>query len=462
MRWLRIVRAKSSPTKASNSPGSSSSMGEKGSICSARRRAMRSMESGEKSGDPTTVIAELGRTEQPETSDPWQEESMKRVLGLLVIVLLAVPGVAAADAVIEWNEITLATATAGKHGAADASRTTALVHAAIFDAVNAVEARYTPYKVTVKTPAGASAEAAAVAAAHAALVRLYPDQKATLDQALAKSLGRIGDGTAKTDGVAVGEKVGAEIVTLRAKDGATAPNTYRPVTTPGVYVMTVLPVASQWGNVTPWVLERGSQFRPGPPPASTSSEWARDYKEVMELGGTRSTVRTPEQTEIARFWTVVGPASWDPILRSAAGAPGRTLLQNARLFALAEMATADAYIAVFDAKYTYNLWRPITAIRNGDMHGPGVALIRVADWEPLVSTPLHPEYPCAHCITSAALAVVLENEFSARFPEVTMTSPTAPGVVRRWTSPKALTDEISMARIYGGIHYRTSMVVGQT
>jgi PAP2 superfamily len=386
---------------------------------------------------------------------------MNTWLALLFAAILCVPAVAAADAVTDWNEIAVATAAAGRHGASDASRTTALVHAAIFDAVNAIEARYTPYKVKMTAPAGASPEAAAVAAAHAALVRLYPAQKAALAQAYAKSLGRIADGAAKTDGIAVGEKVGAEMVVLRANDGATAPNVYRPVTTPGVYVVTTLPVSSHWGKVTPWVLERASQFRPGPPPALTSGEWARDCTEVMDLGGKKSTVRTAEQTDIARFWTVVGPASWDPVLRAVAGAPGRTLAQNARLFALAEMAAADAYIAVFDAKYTYNLWRPITAIRNGDAHGSG-AMLRVPDWEPLVDTPLHPEYPCAHCITSAAVAAVLEAEFGPSFPEVTMTSPTAPGVVRRWTTPTAYTDEVSRARIYGGIHYRTSMVVGQS
>jgi PAP2 superfamily len=145
-----------------------------------------------------------------------------------------------------------------------------------------------------------------------------------------------------------------------------------------------------------------------------------------------------------------------------AAAPGRSPVQNARLFALAEMAAADAYIAVFDAKYTYNFWRPITAIGNGDQHGGASAMMRVADWEPLVDTPLHPEYPCAHCITSAAIAAVLEAELGPSFPEVTMTSPTAPGVVRRWTSGKVFTDEVSEARIYGGIHYRTSAIIGQT
>jgi hypothetical protein len=382
---------------------------------------------------------------------------MKRLLGLLCFSLVMLPALAVADAVVEWNEIAVATAAAGRHGASDASRTTALVHAAIFDAVNAIEARYTPYKITFNAPASASAEAAAVAAAYTALARLYPAQKAALDQASATSLARIVADSARSDGIAVGERVATEMVALRASDGATSPNLYRPVTSPGVYVVTALPVSSHWGQVTPWVLERASQFRPGPPPALTSAEWARDCREVAEIGGKKSTARTAEQTDIARFWTVVGPASWDPVLRGVAKAPGRTLLQNARLFALAEMAAADAYIAVFDAKYVYNFWRPITAIRNGDQHG----MTRVEDWEPLVETPMHPEYPCAHCITSAAIAAVLQAEFGPSFPEVTMTSPTASGIVRRWTSPKAFTDEVSMARIYGGIHYRTSTLVGQ-
>jgi hypothetical protein len=381
-------------------------------------------------------------------------------LSLLLVALLTAPGVAAADAIAEWNEIAVATAAAGRHGASDASRTTALVHAAVFDAVNAIQAHYTPYRIRIAAPVGASAEAAAVAAAHTVLIRLYPPQKNTLDQAYAKSLGRLADGPGKSDGIAVGEKVGAEMVAARASDGASAPNTYRPVTAAGVYVVTTLPVSSHWGAVMPWVLERGSQFRPGPPPALTSAQWARDCTEIAQIGGTKSAVRTAEQTDIARFWTIVGPASWDPVLRALAAAPGRTLGQNARLFALAEMAAADAYIAVFDAKYTFNLWRPITAIRNGDMPAGG-ATIRVPDWEPLIDTPLHPEYPCAHCITSAAVAAVLEAEFGVAFPEVTMTSPTAPGVVRRWTTPKAFTDEVSEARIYGGIHYRTSTIVGQ-
>jgi len=248
---------------------------------------------------------------------------------LRFVALLIIPGVAAADAVAEWSEIAVATAVAGKHAASEGSRTSALVHTAIFDAVNAIEARYTPYKIPATAPANVAPEAAPVPAAHAVLVRLYPGQKNALDQASAKSLGRIANGRAKTDGIAVGERAGP-----------------------------------RW-----WRCGR-TMARPPPtrigrsrPRAHTCSEWARDCKEVRELGGAKSAVRTAEQTDIARFWTIVGPSSWDPVLRAVAAAPGRTLLQNARLFALAEMAAVDAHIAVFDAKYTYNFWRPITAIQ---------------------------------------------------------------------------------------------------
>jgi hypothetical protein len=174
--------------------------------------------------------------------------------------------------------------------------------------------------------------------------------------------------------------------------------------------------------VTPWIMESGSQFHPAPPPALSSPEWAADYNEIKELGGKKSTRRTPEQTEMARFWTITGPQSLDPIVRQIASAPVRTLGQNARLFALVEMAVADSYIAVFEAKYAYNFWRPVTAIRNGDIDGND-ATERDAAWEPLIDTPLHPEYPCAHCINSGAARAVLEAEFGTGPNPLSMTAP---------------------------------------
>jgi hypothetical protein len=379
----------------------------------------------------------------------------------LAAAILLVPAFAAADVVTEWNERALACTAEAKQLPFVAARTMAMVHTAMFDAVNSIDGRYMPYKVKVPAPPGSSSQAAAVAAAHTVLLNLFPEQKTSLDASYAASLAQFPEGSGKTAGITIGEKAAAEIIALRASDGANAPNVYRPSASPGVYVSTTLPIGTAWGGVTPWVMDRGSQFRPAPPPSLTSREWASDYNEVKDLGWKKSTSRTSEQSDIGRFWTITGPQSWDPVVRQLAAAPGRSLLANARLFALTEIAGADAYIAVLDAKYTFNFWRPITAIRNGDMDGNDDTA-RVPDWEPLIDTPLHPEYPCAHCITSAAVGTVLESEFGkGTVPVLTMTSPTAPGVTRKWTSIKEWEDEVSAARIYGGIHYRNSAAVGQ-
>ena len=383
----------------------------------------------------------------------------------VIYVTLAVPVLATADAITDWNEIALASTITAKQSAFVATRTMAMVHTAMFDAVNSVEAHYAPYKFKESAPAGTSPEAAAIAAAHGVLLALFADQRANLDAAYATSMQRIPEGTGKEGGITLGKKIAAKILALRATDGADAPNDYRPPTTAGLYVVTTLPVAVHWGSVSPWMMERGSQFRPGPPPQLTSPVWASDYNELKSLGGKNSALRTAEQSGIATFWSITGPSSWDPIVRQLANAPGRTLSENARLFALVEMATADAYIAVFDAKYTFNFWRPITAIRNGDIDGND-ATSREADWEPLIDTPLHPEYPCAHCITSSAAATVLESEFGTGTVPlmthvITMTSANAPGVVRKWATIREWTDEVALARIFGGLHYRNSTLVGK-
>jgi len=379
---------------------------------------------------------------------------------ILAAAVMAAPVASAADAVTEWNQKAGAALAEAKVYPFVGTRVMSLVHVAMFDAINSIEGRYSAYKVKVSSPPGCSAEAAGAAAAHAVLVKLFPEQKASLDAAYAASLAQIPEGSGKTAGIGVGEEVAAKILALRASDGADAPNMYRPSTAPGVYVPTTLPIGSQWGNVTPWVMERGSQFRPAAPPALTSAEWARDYNEVKDIGGKKSTMRTPEQTEIARFWVITGPQSYDPIARQLAAAPGRSLIENARLFALVEMAVADAYVAVFDAKYTFNFWRPITAIRNGDIDGND-ATSRDAGWEPVIDTPLHPEYPCAHCITSGAARAVLESEFGTGAVSLSMTSASAPGVVHKWASIQEWAEEVAAARIYGGIHYRNSTVVGK-
>jgi hypothetical protein len=379
---------------------------------------------------------------------------------ILFALALLCSSASAADVVTEWNQKADASILEAKILPFAGTRVMAIMHTAMFDAINSIEGHYTPYKFKVAAPPGSSPEAAGVAAAHAALVALFPEQKAALDGAYAASLAQIPDGAGKTAGIAVGEEVAAKVLAWRASDGANAPNTYRPVTAPGVYITTALPVGTQWVSMTPWVMERPSQFHPGPPPALSSAEWAADYNEVKELGGKKSTQRTAEQTETGRFWTITGPQSFDPVVRLLAAAPGRSLSQNARLFALVEMAVADSYIAVFEAKYAYNFWRPITAIRNGGIDGND-ATARDPSWEPLVDTPLHPEYPCAHCINTGSARAVLEAEFGTGPNPVTMTSPTAPGAVHKWASIGDYAEEVAMARIYGGLHYRNSTVVGK-
>jgi hypothetical protein len=379
---------------------------------------------------------------------------------ILLALTALLSSVTAADVVTDWNQKANASILEAKIYPFAGTRVMAIVHAAMFDAINSIEGHYTPYKFKVSAPPGSSPEAAGVAAAHAALVKLFPEQKAALDTAYTASLAQIPEGPGKTSGMAIGEEAAAKVLAWRASDGSDAPNTYRPVTTPGTYITTTLPIGTQWGSVTPWVMERGSQFRPGPPPALSSAQWAADYNEVKELGGKKSTRRTAEQTEMARFWVITGPQSFDPIARQLADAPGRSLSQNARLFALVEIAVADSYIAVFDAKYTFNFWRPITAIRNGDIDGND-STVREPGWEPLIDTPLHPEYPCAHCINSGAARAVLEAEFGTGPHPLSMTSPTVPGAVHKWPSIAEYAEEVALARIYGGIHYRNSLVVGK-
>ncbi len=229
---------------------------------------------------------------------------------------------------------------------------------------------------------------------------------------------------------------------------------------PGVYLPTSVPVFSTTGATPPWVMTTGSQFRPAPPPALESETWTRDVNEIREIGARGSTTRTAEQTMIGRFWFVVGARTYNPIVKQAAIAKGMDIVDCARLFALTSMAGNDAIVAVFDAKYRYNFWRPVTAIRNADITG-NPATPRDASWLPLGETPMHPEYPCAHCITSAAVGTVLQSVVGDELGEFSLTSPTAPGVTRKWTRVQDYSDEVANARIYAGFHYRFSAEVGK-
>ena len=210
----------------------------------------------------------------------------------------------------------------------------------------------------------------------------------------------------------------------------------------------------------PFALTKPSQFRPQPPISLESKEWAADFNELKAYGGKTSTKRSTQQTETARFWLMVGAPAYHPVPRQLVTAKQMSVIDSARFMALYAVALADAYIAVFDAKYHYEFWRPITAIRNGDISGnPATELD--ATWQPIDNTPMHPEYPCAHCIQSGAAAAVIESVLgSADIPEVSVTSSTAPGVTHRWTNLGVLSDEVSNARIWAGFHYRFSTRVG--
>jgi hypothetical protein len=379
------------------------------------------------------------------------------ILGLIGGVLAASSAVA--DVVTDWNQIAVDAGYAARQGPPPHTRIVAMVHLAMFEAVNSIEPRYRPYRTRLAAEPGASREAAAAAAAHHLLVRVYPDQAKILDKALQASLAVLPDAAAKAGGVRLGEQAGAAMLAERSKDNAATPDTYRPFTAPGRYVPTVLPAASHWGRVRPFALKSGDQFRPGAPYALTGSDWATDYNEIKRMGAKVGSARSAEQTDIARFWELTGAATYNPLVRHLSATKQLDLIDNARVFALVSMAAADALIAVFDAKYTYNFWRPVTAIRNGDLSGND-AIGRDAGWEPFIPTPMHPEYPCAHCITQSAAAGVLQSFFGDDIPPVKLASTTAPGVTRGFAKLSDYVNEVVDARVYDGVHFRTSGTVG--
>jgi hypothetical protein len=384
---------------------------------------------------------------------------MKRVMPLTLFAALAAAPVArAGDVVSDWMDRAVAVGYRVGVPPTMNARCVALVTVAMFDALNAIEPRYAAYRQHPQPAAGAAGDAAAAAAAHYILVRAYPAQAAALDSAFQSAIAAVPEAP-RANGVRLGEDVAARLWNERASDGAESPNTWRPITTAGTYVPTVFPLASTWGAVKPFALRAGNQFRPGPPPALTSREWAADYDEVKRLGAKTGSTRTADQTEIARFWEQVGPATYMPVARQVADAKQLAPLERARVYALVAMAASDALISVFDAKYTYNFWRPVTAIRNGDKDGnDGTALD--PGWEPFINTPMHPEYPCAHCISQTSVASVLEKLYGDTVTAIALTSPTAPGVTRRYRRLSEYSAEVLNARIYDGVHYRNSGNVG--
>jgi hypothetical protein len=388
---------------------------------------------------------------------------MRRQSPILLALLLATPTtVSTANVVTDWDATAVGIVQTGTAPPPPLGfRTMAILHTAMFDAVNSIEPRYKPYKVRLAATPDTSKEAAAAAAAAAVLIKLFPDAAADVQSTLTSYLAALPDSEAKSKGIELGQEVAAKILEARANDGASAPDAYRPKTKPGVYIPTPITYGWALATMTPFALASPSQFRTKPPPSLKSAEWARDYNEIKEIGAKNSAKRTARQTEDARFWLVGGPLAYDQLPRQIAIAKNMDLLDSARFMALFSVATADAFIAVFDAKYKYEFWRPITAIRNGDIDG-SPATERDATWQPIDATPMHPEYPCAHCILSSSVAAVIEGLLgSDEIPEVSLTSPFLPGVTHHFTNLRSFSDEIANARICAGFHYRFSTIAGR-
>ena len=392
----------------------------------------------------------------------WCRPMLSVILGTCIALCLTAS--AFANVITDWDEKALVAVTpmASLGGTSPymAQRMMGIVHIAMFDAVNSIERRYRPYLVQLPAAPTTSKEAAAAAAAAAVLATIDAKTASEMKAALATYLASTPDGGAKSDGVRLGEAVAARVLEARANDGSAAPDAYRPRTTPGVYVPTAITLSSMWPNMKPFAMAEPSQFRPKPPISLASEEWAADYNELKNYGGQISTKRTPQQTETAKFWLVGPPVAYHPFVRQLVIAKQMNVVDSARFMALVAIGLNDAIIAVLDAKYHYDFWRPITAIRNGDIDG-NPATDREATWQPIAPTPMHPEYPCAHCIQSGSVAGVVKAVLGTLdIPEIAMTSPTAPGVTHRWTSMATFTDEVASARIWAGFHYRFSTRVG--
>lgn len=378
-----------------------------------------------------------------------------------VVVLLLGASTARADVITDWNDVLLDAIRTGRTPPPVATRAMAMVHAAMYDAVIAVEGGYEPLVYDQAGPAGASAEAAAAAAAHRALVELYPDQAETFDAALADSLEAIADGAGKASGVALGEEVADEIIAWRTGDGSTDTVEYTIGTelgdwepTPPAFAPALLP---NWPYVVPFCIHGGTQFRrPGPPPVD-SIEFANNFNEVKALGGVDSTLRTDDQTEIAFFWaddpgTSTPPGHWNIIAHIIADQEGNTLVENARLFALLNITLADAAIVSWDNKYAYDDWRPVTAIRVADTDGNDVTEPD-PDWISLVTTPPFPSYTSGHSTFSGSGSKIIELFYGTDEIAFTTSSDGMPGVERSFTRLSHAANEAGRSRIYGGIHW---------
>ena len=371
---------------------------------------------------------------------------------------------AAADTVCDWWEFANRLANPMQANAAprtpDVDRAVTRASLAMFEALNAIDRRYESY---LGFPAGdpaASQDAAAATAAYRVLLHAFPGQKAALDENYAIAMAGIPDEAPREAGRLIGEAAAAAAIAAGGIDPAIEQVPYRPRTAPGEWTATGLPQIEPYMSAfRPWAIPSAGALRPPPPPALTSETWARDYDEVRRLGGRTSAERTPHQTLMARYRQAFDVT---PSMRLAADAPGRTPVQNARMFAVYQMAFDDAALAMVEAKFHYNFWRPITAVRNGAMDGNDATEADAA-WMPLLGTPNFPEYPCGHCTVAAAIAEVMTAEVGARpATGVRVTSTGVPAsAVQALPSWDEWAQQVSDSRIYGGVHYRFSNVAGE-
>ena len=362
------------------------------------------------------------------------------VASAIAIVIMLCATTTHADVVTDWNQTALEALKAGNMVGNPWSRAMAMVHVAMSDAINSVQGRYTRYVFAAPAAPNASAEAAAVSAARQILLQLVPAQRTRIDEAYADSLSRIPDGSPKNDGITLGEQVAAVIQSDRATDATNAPDIYRPLTTPGVWVPTQPPLFPQYAQAKPWGMKSANQFRPGPPPALTTAVYARDFNETKELGGTKSSKRTQQQTDAVRFWTQSNfGSSWNDAARQLSAAKKLSLAENGRLFALLTMGIANTFITDWDD-----------------------ATERDAGWTPLNATPMHPEYPSQAAIQCGAALAVLESVFgTGPVVVVTATDTVDARLQRQFATVAQMGEEQTLVRIWGGIHFRNTLEVSE-
>lgn len=366
-----------------------------------------------------------------------------------LFALLLVSAVVRADAIVDWNVIAGNMVTDAAMGTPPANRVLAIAHTAADEALEEV----------AKDAQPAFVDAVVASAFRRTLAELVPSRAEDVEDAYRRQVSTL-EPKAARKALAIGERAAAAVLKRRASDSAAQLDDFRVEAPPGTYVPTTATAAPNWSLRSPWHLPGADALRPPPPAALDSDTWARDYEESRLYGGQDSTVRSQEQTAAARFWEATLPPIYHALARTVARRPGRTTRQNARLFARVTQAMDDALIAVFEAKYHYRFWRPVTAIRNGDRDGND-RTVRDARWSPLIETPMHPEYPCAHCAVSAAIATVLKPERAAGADAWATTSTFAGNAERRWPDLDAFVHEVSEARIMAGVHYRFSADAGR-